>query len=104
MNNTQHTPGPLRIEGTHLVDDIAEEPLPHAVIRDSTERWVALVEITDDEGLGNAHLIAAAPAMYEALKLLTRVVQSYENPMNIVTSAQLDALKAIAIAEGREHV
>lgn len=68
MNNTTHTPGPLRIEGTHLVDDIAEEPLPHAVIRDSTERWVALVEITDDEGLGNAHLIAAAPAMYEALR------------------------------------
>ena len=69
-HTTKHTPGPLRVEGTHLVDDIAQEPLLHAVIRDSTERWVALVEITDDEGQANAHLIAVAPDMLEALHVI----------------------------------
>ena len=110
MNNTTHTPGPLRVEGTHFVDDIAQEPLLHAVIRDSTERWVALVEITDDEGQANAHLIAAAPAMYEALvktmKVLCSLRDSKEEWYTLVTPELLTAWDmnkaALSQAEGRD--
>ena len=88
---TAHTPGPWTTEGADITNGYPEQ---------GARVFIAEKVFSEHD----ATLIAAAPAMYEALKLLTRVVQSYENPMNIVTSAQLDALKAIAIAEGREHV
>lgn len=65
-NTAQYTPGPLRIDGVELATD---ENLRHAVIRDSNERWVALVEIEDDEGLANSKLMVAAPELLEALQL-----------------------------------
>jgi hypothetical protein len=51
---TKHTEEPWRVDGTELVSDIAESPLPHAVVRSDDERWTALVEITDEEGEANA--------------------------------------------------
>ena len=47
------------------------------------------------------HLLVNAKSLLSQLKILVRVVQSYENPMNIVTSAQLDSLELIEQVEGR---
>ena len=95
----KHTPGPWEVVGSRICT-VANDKERITLAKTEPGGTFAMSEQQE----ANATLLAAAPAMYEALKLLTRVVQSYENPMNIVTSAQLDALKAIAIAEGREHV
>lgn len=46
------------------------------------------------------HLLVNAKSLLSQLKTLVRVVQSYENPMNIATSAQLDSLELIEQVEG----
>jgi hypothetical protein len=91
MKNThqsQHTPGPWTIKR------IPECTV--AIICDADGQEIASMQ--EDAAV----LAVAAPEMYEALKACVRLIQSYENPQNIVTSVQLDALKAIAKAEGKE--
>lgn len=94
-----HTPGQYRVDGVHLVDDIADEPLPHAVIRDKNERWVALVEITDTEGEANAaFIVRACNAHEELVKALKLCVEALEF---IPCRARNEATEAIRLAEGR---
>ena len=50
----------------------------------------------------NAHLIAAAPEMYEALKELVRIDNSYDAVTGSVETAAFDAAEtALAKAEGK---
>lgn len=57
--------------------------------------------ITDrDTQIANAHLIASAPYMYEALKSLLKVYQISEDNYDHIESWK-NALKAISKAEGK---
>ena len=62
----EHTPGPWKVEGSK------KYPEHHSV---SSDEWSGLAIVftsgswvDDPEGLANAHLIAAAPDMLEALE------------------------------------
>ena len=69
--SAKHTPGPWRVDGQDLFQGVGhDKALMHAVIRDDNERWTALVEIEDKEGLENARLIASAPELLAALEAL----------------------------------
>jgi len=91
MDNAQHTPGPWVYGKTGYVksgDCYIAEVLHGPDCPDA------------DEVKANARLIAAAPDLLAALEKCVRELQRYENPQNIVTSLQLDALAAIAKAKG----
>ena len=95
----KHTPGPWKVTGEELVS-VGDQELFHRVIRDEGERWTALVEIEDREGEANAHLIAAAPAMYAALKAIQ--AWSFGQPWPRREMKQFtDIDAALAQAEGR---
>ena len=97
MNTATHTPGPWKVTGEELVS-VGDQELFHRVIRDEGERWTALVEIEDREGEANAHLIAAAPAMYEALTIALQIMIDKRVPYQ----HEIDqARAALAQAEGR---
>ena len=95
MNNTaKHTPGPW-----HLSECATQTTKAGIVSIDG-------LHITDVNGYGmtdsqnqvNAHLIAAAPAMYEALQLMVHAAQCglVQAPRNIELARQ-----ALAQAEGK---
>ena len=71
MNNTKHTPGPL-----HNVTGHRPGPWIRQVLNDGSEAYIhdkhcnAIARVYS---LSDAALIAAAPAMYEALKHLVKV-------------------------------
>ena len=93
---SKHTPGPWKVTGEELVS-VGDQELFHRVIRDEGERWTALVEIEDREGEANAHLIAAAPAMYEALTIALQIMIDKRVPYQ----HEIDqARAALAQAEG----
>ena len=57
-----YTPGPWNARGTTVWADAETPPMGHEIIANTrTARG-------DAHDMANAHLIAAAPAMYEALK------------------------------------
>ena len=98
MNNkAQFTPGPWVVKST-------DEDINTKTIIDSNEFWIAKVlnfnRVSDDirESQANAHLIAAAPAMYEALQAtlayFLRSKQTHAPEVQIIR-------QAIAQAEGR---
>ena len=66
MNETKHTPGPWTIETNVRDTDLS------AIIFCREDHSVATVFVRDatGDGMANARLIAAAPAMLEALKAL----------------------------------
>ena len=72
--NTQHTPGPL-----HNVTGARPGPWIRQVLNDESEAYIhdkhcnAIARVYS---LSDAHLIAAAPAMYEALKGMVSMYDS----------------------------
>ena len=101
MNNTQHTPGPLK-----AVQIITENsPCTWAVQRKSIrEQWGKPSIATYIDNEADARLFAAAPAMYEALQamldgiLFTRGASMSEDRWQTLTTI---ARTALAQAEGR---
>lgn len=92
-----------RIEGVHEVEGITNpSPAPHAVIRDGNDRWVALVEVTDEEGLANAELVASAPELLAALKEMYRL-HRFKSRGEELNAAQA-ARDAITKAESRRNL
>lgn len=97
MNNTtKHTPGPWRkgvdntiyqAETNKRIADI----YMHAIYRDS-----------DMQAHANAHLIAAAPAMYEALQIMVRAANVDEIDPLVMFASIERAKGALAQAEGRD--
>ena len=99
----QFTQGPWVVKST-------DEDINTKTIIDSDEFWIAKVlnfnRASDDirESQANANLIAAAPAMYEALKQAIDELADYEaarNDPKSITRYRCEA--ALAQAEGVDH-
>ncbi len=98
----QHTPGPWVVKST-------DEDINTKTIIDSNEFWIAKVlnfnRASDDirESQANANLIAAAPAMYEALLQTRKVIEAideyqvFEDLQNVLIAIN----KTLAQAEGK---
>jgi GTP:adenosylcobinamide-phosphate guanylyltransferase len=104
----RHTPGPwcVRIDENNSADAHAV-----GVIEASGDGYViadvwGAVEYLEKSKVANAHLIAAAPEMYKALKHVAAILSSAVwNEQKVLVWSLLDleqALAAIAKAEGRE--
>ena len=98
----QFTPGPWVVKST-------DEDINTKTIIDSNEFWIAKVlnfnRVSDDirESQANAHLIAAAPAMYEALSELVKYLREEVADEALDTWAPVfKAAMALAQAEGRQ--
>ena len=102
MNNkAQFTPGPWVVKST-------DEDINTKTIVDGNEFWIARVlnfnHASDDirESQANAALIAAAPAMYEALKRIKVLMESGDiEGKDWVEYGHI--INALAQAEGRHH-
>ena len=68
MNNTQHTPGPWVVSDDGDITLIIHAPKDEVDIARMSNDCEMFSEIR-----ANAHLIAAAPAMYEALQAMVEV-------------------------------
>lgn len=97
----QFTPGPWVVKST-------DEDINTKTIIDSNEFWIAKVlnfnRASDDirESQANAHLIAAAPALYEALQIMVRAANVDEiDPLAMFASIER-AKAALELAEGRQ--
>jgi hypothetical protein len=74
----------------------------HAEVRTQLGRLVAVATANDrSEAEANARLIAASDRMLLMLKRCVERIQYWENPLNVVSAVQLDALDLIAEVEGR---
>jgi len=92
------TQGPYRNEGVELIDVGDVPSVPHAVIRSEGERWVALVELTDEECAANARLVPAAlNAFDKAGRALG--VDAAELAERIDLAALLSNLRALLAAD-----
>lgn len=80
-----HTPGPWRANGLQI-----EAPV-------GLQGWHATVAVCDEEGEGDALLMAAAPELLEACKT---IISAYENA-DVVPNALDAAYAAVNKAEGR---
>ena len=103
MAETKFTPGPWSIFGP-LSDK--HEP----AYRVSAERTLSLTVSPCPDGFvhgenkANAHLIAAAPELYEALEeIVENAVVYYEGSMDIYSEAIENARNALAKARGEEN-
>ena len=97
MNNTQHTPGPLK--AVQII--IENSPCTWAVQRKSIrEQWGKPSIATYIDNEADARLFAAAPAMYEALQGML----DWARRVNTLNPGPeiLNALNVIAQAEGRQ--
>ena len=103
-HTAQHTPGPWAVKST-------DEDINTKTIIDSHEFWIAKVlnfnRASDDirESQANANLIAAAPAMHEALQALLALIGDEDLPDNgeLSGASICDfARSALAQAEGRQ--
>ena len=101
MPNTQHTPGPLK--AVQII--IENSPCTWAVQRKSIrEQWGKPSIATYIDNEADARLFAAAPAMYEALKIMRQVFEDREALLlfakpGVTVKSLVD--NALAQAEGR---
>ena len=108
MNTSKHTPGPWKVDesehhavgGERIYKVITDRPMG-GLVADVSAWWV-----DTESARHNAHLIAAAPAMYEALQAM--VIANHGMPINpmdekdeICRQALEKAQKALAQAEGK---
>ena len=100
MNNVQHTPGPWLIANNGKAGNTY-----HIWRNDSAgtgegnEGYAHIAKHV--HGLANAHLIAAAPAMYEALSMAQATIERLQRHAPGSAIGTLDVIKAaIAQAEG----
>jgi len=96
-HTTKHTPGPFEVVPHSYGYEIKRA---HITPSCTTMGTIATIKPQGDRQLANAHLIAAAPAMYEALKFVEeRLVRSgYPDGPNLQAIR-----KALAQAEGVGH-
>jgi hypothetical protein len=92
---SQHTPAPWKA----LIEDDEIR-----VVEDDNLPGYSVIATIDDnrEGEANAHLIAAAPEMYEALKAALADEEAYERGERVISAWKSIALAAIAKSEGRQ--
>ena len=101
MNNTTHTPGPL-----NNVTGYKPGPWIRQVLNDESEAYIhdkhcnAIARVYS---LSDAALIAAAPAMYEALQIMVRAANVDEIDPLVMFASIERAKGALAQAEGICH-
>ena len=92
MNNTKHTPGPWFVDGVYIIR--GPKRCVVAKLIDSKEPYETKV--------ANGHMLAAAPAMYEALSELVKYLREEVADEALDTWAPVfKAAMALAQAEGR---
>ena len=95
MSTPKHTPGPWEVTGPHSREVITANPgtyKPCMTIAKVGGYW-------DGEAQANAHLIAAAPAMYEALrKVIEHRAKEY---LDNTVEPYCSLVAALAQAEAR---
>ena len=97
MSETKHTPAPWRVEDQHVEDSGQFE---EARIW-AGDKHVAVIRVGLAGSDANAHLIAAAPEMYEALKeMLTAIEMEGANGLRFF-EARNSGLAALLKAEGK---
>lgn len=91
----KHTPGPWTLS---KVENMSKVPVMEVSAPRHSNYWIAKVMTTanNDEELSNAHLIAAAPELLQALKDCVEVMEDLGN----CKQERFRALDAIAKAEG----
>ena len=100
MSTPKHTPGPWEVTGPHSREVITTNPGTYKPCMTNAKvggYW-------DEEAQANAALIAAAPVMYEALRMLTSEINL--STLNVrkdfsLMNAHACAVKAILQAEGK---
>ena len=102
MNNTKHTPGPWVLQP---IRD-GEKVIRYSIWKEPTESPEDVVGSA--YSLPNAHLIAAAPAMYEALREAQELIRSlvaeemiHSTELQRVGNCQANMWEALAQAEAR---
>jgi len=101
---TEHTPGPYRVSYNPLPDD---PPLVFIEARRGPAgTWVRLAEVlyVDAQSDATATLIAAAPALLDALEAICNETDEYDDPRaaRIAWSTVVRARRIIAQARGEE--
>ena len=110
---SKHTPGPWRADDDEQI--MLEDQIPMLLENKGTDReWVSVGEY-DEEGMlsvvalchpNNAHLIAAAPAMYADAKQLCELVRDFMNDNRLYDGQVIQAISnletALSQAEGRD--
>lgn len=94
----KHTPGPWTVDRAWHIDKGFLR-----IIRDPRLERVAMIPDVErelDEALGDAHLIAAAPELFKALRDLVEVVTPSQDPL-IMFAAIERARAALEKAEGQ---
>lgn len=98
-----HTPGPWSVDNTNLYlitsdrDGEAVCEIAEREIVSQSGTWETNTSIMD----ANAHLIAAAPAMYEALQIMVRAANVDEIDPLVMFASIERAKGALTQAEGR---
>ena len=101
-HTTKHTPGPL-----HNVTGHKPGPWIRQVLNDESEAYIhdkhcnAIARVYS---LSDAALIAAAPAMYEALQIMVRAANVDEIDPLVMFASIERAKGALAQAEGKELI
>jgi hypothetical protein len=94
----RHTPGPWTVE-TQWASDVDDNQFPFAHWIAGPEGEQIAEQILDKP---DAHLIAAAPELYEALKLIVDFVDGDSSPVIEICGRHYDAARAaIRKAEGK---
>jgi hypothetical protein len=93
MSTTKHTPGPWKAHPDRYIttDDANLERI--AKVADSCDD----VEVTDERANADAHLIAAAPLMYEALEQVREVVNMSDPEHENYADSCADVVEALCL-------
>ena len=96
MTNSNYTPGPWYTKHGHISSLRSSHGCTIANCNRSARG------ISDDEAEANAHLIAAAPEMLEALKVALKAIdKSGVSYQQISAVVRINMRQAISAAEGR---
>ena len=95
---TKHTPGPWAVSaGRVITTSSGQFYLTYGKDKHGNPLFKDFVELDN-----NAHLIAAAPAMYEALRLLLGVDACHNKMIHCGECGYCKGMTALAQAEGRQ--
>ena len=105
MNTAKHTPGPWKVDesehhavgGERIYKVITDRPMG-GLVAGVSAWWV-----DTESARHNAHLIAAAPAMYEALQGALKNIDRLNDKRSAYRAQWIKAVQvALAQAEGRQ--
>ena len=78
MSDTKFTPGPWRVDKNVTETNY----LLCCDISDRNRGYVASLAVTNEDALGNAQLISAAPDLFEALKIILEYPYGDASPLD----------------------